>query len=238
MLFLLDEVGGGWIRTLSPSAESLGDLYSPERPRVETYRAMVERILSFVRRGLDVCVAFYGHPGIFVDPSHDAIRRAREEGYEATMIAGVSAEDCLAADLGVDPGRWGWHAYEASEFLMYGRRADPSVQLVLWQIGAVGEIRAREGPDPAALVLLADRLQAVYGPDHEAVLYQASPYPIGGPAISRVRLGDLASVEIPPLATLYVPPAAPPALDDRLAKAFGVLPGGSATGRGGSTGQP
>jgi hypothetical protein len=220
VLFLLDPVGARWIASLNPSAESLGNLYSAERPRTETYRAMVGEILRFVRQGLGVCVALYGHPGVFVQPSHEAIRRAREEGFVARMIPGISAEDCLVADLGIDPGERGWHAYEATDFLLYGRTADPSVQLVLWQIGAVGERRARKGPNPAALMILAERLERSYGPDHQVILYQASPYPIGEPAISRVRLGDLASAEIPPLATLYVPPAAPPSLDRRLAEMF------------------
>ena len=64
---------------------------------------MAEAILEPVRAGKRVCAAFYGHPGVFVLPSHDAISRARAEGFEATMLPGVSAEDCLVADLGVDP---------------------------------------------------------------------------------------------------------------------------------------
>src|SRR3546814_12671609 len=35
---------------------------------------------------------------------HKAIAQARAEGLEAHMEAGVSAEDCLYADLGIDPG--------------------------------------------------------------------------------------------------------------------------------------
>ena len=37
---------------------------------------MVERILAPVRAGKQVVAAFYGHPGVFVQPSHEAIRRA------------------------------------------------------------------------------------------------------------------------------------------------------------------
>jgi hypothetical protein len=224
VLCLLDPVGARWIETLNGTAESLDHLYSADRSRAETYLAMVEEIMSWVESGLDVCVAFYGHPGMFVDPSHLAIRRAREKGFEARMIPGVSAEDCLIADVGFDPGECGLHSYEATEFLLHDRAADPTVHLILWQVGAVGQKSARRGPDPAALGILMDRLAGPYGLDHEVILYQASPYPIGGPAIERIRLGDLPIVDVPPMSTLYVPPSAKPSLDPRIGETFGILP--------------
>jgi len=216
VLFLLDPVGARWIETLNGTAESLDHLYSADRPRAEAYRAMVEEIMSWVEKGLDVCVAFYGHPGLFVDPSHQAIRQARDKGFEARMIPGVSAEDCLIADVGFDPGQWGSHSYEATEFLLYNRTADPSVHLILWQVGALGEKRARKGPNPEALRILQERLEEPYGADHEIVLYEAIPYPIGGPLIERLRLGDLISAQVSPMATLYVPPAGKPFSDPQM----------------------
>ena len=53
----------------------------------ELYTEMVERILFFVRKGKKVCAVFYGHPGIFVFSSHEAIRIARAEGYPAVMLS-------------------------------------------------------------------------------------------------------------------------------------------------------
>lgn len=41
---------------------------------------MIERILQSVRSGGMTCAIFYGHPGVFVYPAHEAIRRARAEG--------------------------------------------------------------------------------------------------------------------------------------------------------------
>src|SRR5205809_2021168 len=45
------------------------------------------------RGGSLTCLACYGHPGVFVYPSHEAIRRARAEGYVARILAGISSED-------------------------------------------------------------------------------------------------------------------------------------------------
>src|SRR5207249_370834 len=103
VLYLLpDRVSPQWIEELNPAARSLGGHYAVGKPRSETYDGIVEEILACVRKGLRVCVALYGHPGVFVYPSHEAIRRARAEAYPAEMLPGVSAEDCLVADLGID----------------------------------------------------------------------------------------------------------------------------------------
>ena len=105
---------------------------------------MAEAILEPVRAGKRVCAAFYGHPGVFVLPSHDAIARARAEGFDAAMQPGVSAEDCLVADLGVDPAVNGLQSYEASDFLRRRPAIEPTTALVLWQIGVVGAAHARD----------------------------------------------------------------------------------------------
>src|SRR5581483_10712284 len=141
------------------------------------YEALVEEILAHVRHGFKVCAAFYGHPGEFVAPSHEAVRRARAEGFRARMLPGVSAEDCLFADLGVDPARFGCQSYEATEFLVHGRSVDPTAALVLWQLGTVGNAAAAESAAPVGLAVLVDVLLESYPPEHAVVVYEASPYP-------------------------------------------------------------
>jgi hypothetical protein len=86
-----------------------------------------------------VCGVFYGHPGVFSQAPHRAIEQARREGFQAHMEPGISAEDCLYADLGIDPGNVGCQHYEASQFMFYRRVVDPSAYLILWQIGIAGD---------------------------------------------------------------------------------------------------
>lgn len=114
-------------------------VYREGKSRSETYQQMVEAMLSEVRAGKRVCGAFYGHPGVFALPTHRAIQIARREGFSAHMEPGVSAEDCLYADLGIDPGKYGCQHYEASQFMLYRRRIDTSAYLVLWQVGVAGD---------------------------------------------------------------------------------------------------
>lgn len=203
-----DVVTHHWLEQLNPSAESLADSYVEGRPREETYAEMVERLLAPLREGRRVCAAFYGHPGVFVTPAHEAIRRARREGFEAAMLPGISAEDCLIADLGFDPGATGCQSFEATDFLVRHRRFDPASALVLWQIGAIGVSDFRAGTywNPRGVAILTRVLAGTYGRAHEVVVYEASPYPIVEPSIHRCPLADLSGAPISLGSTLYVPP--------------------------------
>ncbi|MBD0328854.1 MAG: hypothetical protein ICV64_01965 [Thermoleophilia bacterium] len=196
-----------WMERLNPRARSLQDLYAEGVSRRRTYDAMADEIMAAVRRGRDVCAAFYGHPGVFVDPSHVAIRRARAEGYPARMLPAVSAEDCLFADLGVNPGAAGCQSYEATDFLVRRRAVDPSAALVLWQVGIVGRLDLAPEGDRSRLPVLVEYLLEFYPPEHEALLYEAAPYPACDPVIEDVRLADVASAPVGRLATMYVPPS-------------------------------
>ncbi|MCI4368002.1 MAG: SAM-dependent methyltransferase [Thermoplasmata archaeon] len=210
VLYLVaDGLAEAWLRKLRPTAESLGDAYRPGEDRSVAYGRMVDRILSPVRAGERVCAVFYGHPGVFVHPSHEAIRRAREEGLSAEMLPAISAEDCLFADLGVDPARSGCQSFEATDFLVHVRKFDPTSALVLWQVGVIGVLDYR--PDrssgiASALRFLGERLSDAYGSRHEVVLYEASPYVVAGPTILRLPIEGLASATVAPVATLFVPP--------------------------------
>jgi uncharacterized protein YabN with tetrapyrrole methylase and pyrophosphatase domain len=217
------------VERLNPRARSLHTHYEPGASRKRTYAAITEEILERVRAGADVCVAFYGHPGVFVDPSHKAISRARAEGYAARMLPAVSAEDCLFADLGVDPGRSGCQSYEATDFVLRRRQIDASAALILWQVGVVGNLAYAPEGDTSHVHVLVELLQAQYPSDHGTVLYEASLYPGCDPVIQHVSLSELAQAEISPMATLYVPPAYERPRDPETAARLGIAlePGGA-----------
>lgn len=223
LLYLVpDAVSMKWLEGLNLRARSLDRFYELGRARSETYAAMVEEILASVRRGLRVCAAFYGHPGIFVDPSHEAIRRARLEGFSAKMLPGISAEDCLIADLGIDPGDTGCQSYEATSFLIHRQQVETSALLVLWQLGVVGTLASLPAPEGSGLAVLTDYLSEFYPGDHETIVYEASPYVVAAPIVRRVSLNRLAETEVPALATLIVPPAEPPLLDVTMLDRLGL----------------
>lgn len=210
---------------MNPRAASMRGLYGADRRRRATYDAMVERILTELRTNAVVCAVFYGHPGVFVSPSHEAVRRARAEGHTALMLPGISAEDCLIADLGLDPARIGLHTFEATDFLVHRRGFDPAAPMVLWQIGAVGNLGVQKsGFARKGLAVLIEVLSKTYGPDHEVVVYEAAVMPTCDPVIHRTPLGRLPDAPITALSTLYVPPCKSATLDLEMVAALGLSP--------------
>lgn len=210
-----------WIRKANPTSESLLPFYAGRPDRRQTYLDMTDHILSFVRRHLQVCAIFYGHPGVFVFPSHEAIIRARNEGFEARMLPAVSAEDCLFSDLGVDPGRRGCQSFEATDFLIRKRQTDVTIPLVLWQAGSLGVVDSRRHEN-RNLVVLSETLIALYGPNHDVVIYEAAPCPSLGPIIDFIPLERLTAAGLTPVTTLYVPPKHDRPIDGEMARRLGL----------------
>lgn len=210
-----------WIEGLNATAESLVPLYQDDKRRLDTYQEMVERIMTAVRQNQAVCAVFYGHPGVFVVPSHAAIEQARAEGYAAQMLPGISAEDCLFADLGIDPAVHGCQTFEATDFLLRHRQFDPASSLVIWQIGVVGEVRKQER-SRAGLKLLTAELLKHYPADHQVIVYQAALYPIDQPVIHPVPLAELPQSPMSSVSTLYVPPREQAAVDEAVLEQLGL----------------
>jgi hypothetical protein len=197
-----------WLARMNPNVRSLQSLYKEGKSRADTYRQMIDTLLTEVRAGKRVCGAFYGHPGVFALPPHKAIEMARAEGYPAHMEPGVSAEDCLYADLGFDPGRYGCQHYEASQFMFYRRRIDTSAYLILWQIGVAGDQSfARFSTNAQYRRVLVDVLARDYDLGHEVIVYRAATLPMHEPRMERLPLGKLPEAEVDMHETLVIPPA-------------------------------
>ena len=197
-----------WLQQMHGDVRSLQPYYAEGKSRHDTYREMIEAMLAEVRAGRQVCGAFYGHPGVFARVPHKAIAQARAEGFEAHMEPGVSAEDCLYADLGIDPGDVGCQHYEASQFLFYRRRVDPSAYLVLWQVGVVGDRTVtRFNTGPAYRRLLVERLAEDYPAGHVVTLYEAATVAIAAPRMEQLPLSRLAEADLRMQTTMVVPPA-------------------------------
>jgi hypothetical protein len=224
LFYLVTEpIAALYIKQLNDTAEDLYKYYSLGKPRIDTYNKMVSRIISQVKKGKRVCAAFYGHPGVFVYPSHVAVRIARQQGYSATMLPAPSAEDCLVADLGLDPGM-GCQSYEATGFLLTKVKVNTSAILIIWQIGTIGDqaFNPKNERLPQRLDVLSKYLQEYYPPDQGVIVYEASAYPMCKPRIEYLLLKNLSSVAITGVSTLCVPPIPSPATDNEMIELLGM----------------
>lgn len=206
-----------WLQEMNKDVRSLQPYYREGKSRHETYREMVEAMLHEVRLGKRVCGAFYGHPGVFALAPHRVIEQARSEGFEAHMEPGISAEDCLYADLGIDPGRLGCQHYEASQFMFYKRSIDTSAYLMLWQVGIAGDRSFRRyATESAHRQLLVELLAKYYPLSHEVIIYEAATLPISKPRMEKLALSELLHAELHLQSTMVVPPCRAMQRDDSM----------------------
>ena len=217
-----------WLKELRPDALDLYVLYNEEKVRYHTYVQMTEAMLYHLRQGLNVVAIYYGHPGVFVLPTHRAVAIARREGYKAVMRPGISALDCLCADLGVDPSQPGMATYEATDMILRQRKPDTALHVVLWQVGLIGELGyRRKGYLNEGFFIFVEYLQKVYGDDYPVTNYVASRYPGAPPVIERYTLDRLHDPEVQALitgiSTFYLAPRDVTPVDPEMARRLGLL---------------
>src|SRR5690606_24600892 len=196
-----------WLRELHHDVRSLRSIRGERKPRMELNRKIVQMLLGEVRGGRSGCGAFYGHSGLFGGPAQIAVRTARTEGYSAHMEPGISTVDCLYADLGIDPGKFGCQHYEANQLMRYRRSLDSSAYLVLWNIDSPPEGVVAEANVVAYRTLLLEVLADEYPPRHQILVYRPADRVHGAPKILRIPLELLPTADIDAHACVVIPPA-------------------------------
>lgn len=226
VLFLVDPFARAQLLALRPDAIDLSPHYANGKDRRQTYREMDADIMAHVRAGKHVCAVFYGHPGVFADVPHAVMRKARAEGIDARMEPGISAEACLYADIGIDPGRHGVMSLEATRFLIHQHRLDPSVYLLLWQVALSGDLTcSRFDADTEGLRQLVAKLGRWYPPEHTVILYEAAVLPIQRHRAERLALRDLPHASYHEFTTLVIPPLHPAARESHASPSAPPSPG-------------
>ncbi|MBL4661293.1 MAG: hypothetical protein JKY19_13125 [Alcanivoracaceae bacterium] len=208
-----------WVAGMNNDVRSLQQYYHEGTSRIITYKKMVEVIMAEVRIGKKVCGAFYGHPGVFAWAPHESIKQAKSEGYRAHMEPGVSAEDCLYADLGIDPGKYGCSHFEASQYMFRNKIFDASSYLILWQFGIAGDKSlAKFSTTPKYKQILVDMLLKIYPADFEIILYECAVLPIEQTVIKKIKLSELADAEMSLKTTVVFPPYKKTTLNKHIVK--------------------
>lgn len=213
-----------WIQRMNPDTRSLQPFYREGTSRQQSYNGMLAAILTELRGNRRVCAAFYGHPGVFAWVAHESIRIARAEGYPAVMLPGISAEDCLYADLGIDPGTDGITHLEATQFMLQHHRLDTAGYLVLWQAGIAGDRSlTRFSTGTAYREILRDVLLRDYPATHPIIVYRAATIATTAARIERITLAQLPGAKVELADTIVLPPATTRGLNSDIAARLQVL---------------
>lgn len=197
-----------WVSNMNPNSVSLQPFYEEGKRRQNTYEEMADLLVREASEGKKVVAAFYGHPGVFACVAHKALAKTEALGIFGKMEAGISAEDCLFADLGIDPGKTGCIHYEASQFMFYKRNIDTAAHLILWQIGFAGDQSHTKFSVPQEYKsLLKELLLNKYPADHEVILYEANVLPTQEIRKDKVKLSELDQHAFNMQTTLVIPPS-------------------------------
>ena len=196
-----------WVMTMNKDVRSLQGYYKEGMSRMITYNNVIDAMMQEVRNGKNVCGAFYGHPGVFSWAPHELVKIAKSEGYKAHMQPGISAEDCLYADLAIDPGKTGCAHFEATQFMCNNRVFDVSAYLVLWQISIAGDKSlAKFSVAKDYIQILVELLLETYPENHQVTLYECAVLPTNYPRIENISLSKLAQLALNLKTTLVIPP--------------------------------
>lgn len=196
-----------WVKTMNNNVISLQPYYVEGQSRKITYKKWVDLIMTEVRKDKKVCGAFYGHPGVFAWAPHESIRQAKAQGYIAHMEPGVSAEDCLYADIGIDPGTCGCSHFEATQFLIKNKLFDSSGYLILWQVSITGDTTLTKlTTNESDKLVLVNKLLETYPQNHQIILYECAVLPIDQTRIENIKLKDLATITMSGKTTVVIPP--------------------------------
>lgn len=224
VLFLVnDPAMKEWLQRTNPNSESLDFLYTKYPLRIQCYNAITDYILALLKQKQHICVVLYGHPSVFAMPALKAVKKAKQEGFYAKILPGISSEDCLFADLLIDPASHGCVSVEATDLLIHQRKMDTSCHNILWQVSVIGMLQHnKEHNNKPGITLLRDYLKQWYPEEHRCILYSAAMYPGLEPQIQQIKLNELADTTIGRTATLYISPLTRLKYNETILKALNI----------------
>jgi precorrin-3B methylase len=188
----------------------LHEEYEEGSDRFDTYRRMADRVLNNAKNtNKSITHAPYGHPSIFVSPTRLIQEEGPKHGLRVKVVPGISAIDCIFAEIGLDPGTNGVQMYEASDFLLRKFEPNPYVPLFLWQIGAIETgLYSMKKSKPERFSRIRQYLESFYPKSHILYLLRTATYPFTNSEQHGFQLKNFEKqhYKIDPVHTLYIPP--------------------------------
>jgi uncharacterized protein YabN with tetrapyrrole methylase and pyrophosphatase domain len=223
VFFLLNDAKAvEWLKALHSQTEDLAVFYHEEENRLLVYERMVAHVLATILGGEDVCLVFYGHPNVYVFPTRELLMQGQKHQFPVKVCPGISAEDCLFAELGIDPARTGCQSYDATDFLIKPRQFDTRVAIILWQIGVIGNFSTQAYDSKSGLRILQETLLRYYSPEHLLYVYEAAVTMEAASIIQAIPLQQLEQARVSSISTLYIPPFGEEIIDETMLEKLGI----------------
>lgn len=184
---------GEFLETLCPKVTAIFDSsYSDSEHRLNAYQLMAARVVDAALQHAPVTFAMQGHPTVGVYAPFLINDMAGVLGLSVRTLPGISALDCMFAELMIDPCVMGMQMYEATDLLLRCRPLQPDVHAMIWQVGCVEtRLYSMRVSRPLRFERLQAHLLQFYPADHEVTLFFATPHPLMRSTCHRFPLGAL-----------------------------------------------
>lgn len=206
-----DPQTSAWLEAQNPSARPVEMPEQSGAPSADAFEAVAQEIAAAVVADTAVCFVTYGHPGIFQHAGHRSVELVRAAGGEAEMVPGISALDCLVADLGVDIAT-GCQILDATALVMHNKTLDPTSALIVFQSGLFANA-AIDATAPIAFGEFTGRLRIDWPDDTEVTVYEAPMLSSHDPSVRQHRLDELDESHVTPRSLLYLRPSSTASLN-------------------------
>lgn len=185
-----------FLGTLCPRVTPLfGASYETGGPRRGAYHRMAARVVEAALDHAPVVFAMQGHPVVGATAPGLIARAGRLLGLEVRALPGISAMDCLFAELMLDPVAEGLQMVEATDLLLRRRPLQPDMPALIWQIGAVESCLYAAGVSrPERFRRFLGLMLDHYPAEHRVTAIYASPHPLVATERIEVELGRIGEV--------------------------------------------
>jgi len=187
----------------------LWPLYKDNRKRIDNYRDVIDAVVDIVREHRPSAWMTPGHPFVFDSVSQKLLGKAREFGWTAQIVPGISSLDTLLAQIPYDPC-YGLVVHEATALVRDKIPLISSLATVLFQPSIFGSDlthHSRQYAGPSLRDLSAHLLQ-FYPPQHKCALVYSALSENDDARTVWEALGKLDSISFDSLrgSTLFIPP--------------------------------
>ncbi len=182
-----------YLEGLCPRVTSLFETsYEEDAHRLSAYHHMAARVVDAAMDHPPVTFAMHGHPTVGAYAPFLIRDMAGLLNLDVLVLPGVSAMDCLFAELMVDPCVGGLQMVEATDLLLRRRPLQPDVPALIWQIGCVEtSLHTARISKPERFERLRAHLLRFYPAEHQATAVYSTPHPLMPSTIHRFALADL-----------------------------------------------
>jgi tetrapyrrole methylase family protein / MazG family protein len=216
-IYVVDSSPGiqSFFRKMGLEVIDLSKHYEEGKDRLQTYLEMSKEVISGAIHKGPVSFGLYGHPTVFAYPPFVIKAVAESCGLTVGVVPGVSALDCMLAELMLDPATDGMQMFEATDIVIRKRTLLTDVHTLIWQIGALETgLYSRQVSVKGRFDRFLQHIVGFFPTHHPVAAIFVSDNPLIPSIIYRFKLKDLPdygdrlhggfTLHIPPLSTAAV----------------------------------